>query len=868
MDAQLGKELVQFQEEFLHTVEIPAKRVLALLDLVKERLSLQDIYVCESTVSKYHFLYQYVTSGPNQRIMHFNLLIQEGEAYSHLLHQFGPDHVGVLDSGQGSHNYALKPGNLVYGYLDGENVLGFLSFQPKEENAVWTQDEKDVLYFLGSLLRLVFFPDLLSQESRMKGALDETRMKFLFYYPKLHLVIPSVKMRAEFQLSYYYRLNYPEEYAEKFVYFGDKEEYVRAVNEALQKKETKSFVFRDDTFKQKIRQTVLVSRYDGQGNPEEVVCILEYLQENEEERETMRRFSAFNAITNRENLAELYLDFESGQATVFKAPSFWKDEEWVRKKDYAAALPLFVREVIFPEDQERIEKILSPKNLQRTLTDTGHSLTVESQAMLAGKEGWLRTEVIPGTSGGKNLLRNAILLFNDVTEDVQRRNDTLTGLLGKEKMFLLIHEKSEEILQFQGVQDWSIFYVNLIHFKLFNRYFGRGKGDQYLKMVATALTKYFPEASSARFGDDHFVLLADLSPEEAEKRLSRAEAFLREQNGNYTLPLHAGIYRLSRSDVLSPLAMCDAAKMACDTIRTRLDVHVSLYTERLAQKEILAHYLLDHVDEAIQDGSIEVYYQPVVRAKTMKIASLEALVRWNSKTYGFLSPSLFIPVLEEHSLSFKVDRFVIEKTASLLEERKKAGEELIPVSVNISRTDLAVMDFAQFLDETVEKHHLPKGLFAVEITESAPLKDPRLLQNAIASFHHSGYPVWMDDFGSGYSSLNALHDYAFDLLKFDLVFLRNFVESSKLILASCAEMAGKLGIHTLAEGVETKEQLDFLKGIGVEKIQGYYYSKPIPYPVLREKLIDRSFVAESEEEHRKMEQDGQLGKVVSNSSSE
>ncbi|MFA6624497.1 MAG: GGDEF domain-containing phosphodiesterase, partial [Bacilli bacterium] len=633
--------------------------------------------------------------------------------------------------------------------------------------------------------------------------------------------------------------------------------------ESIEEKKTVSFFYREATHIEKLHATVLVNRVDNLGNPEEVVSYIDDQKESDEDTEEIKlRYEALTAIINRDNLAEFYLEFPTDKVTVFKVPSYWENTQWIKKDSFTEAFSLFVKDLVLPEDQGRIRKLFENENLRRTLMDQGHYSTMEFQGVLNGRERWLRLEAVPGTNGEHNILSNAILILNDVTEEILHRNDLLTGLLGREKMLLLIQQKDEDIKEKGEEQNWSIFYVNLTHFKLFNRTFGKNNGDCYLKRVADNLSQTFSDCDVSRFGDDHFVILGNLTPEEGEKRILSVEDTLRKENGNYTLELHAGIYRLSKEETLSPLAMCDAAKMACDQIHHSLNDHVYLYSEELAHQEIVSRYLLDHIDEAIEEGEIQVYYQPIIRSLSGKVTSLEALARWNSRKYGFLSPGIFIPLLEEHSLCWKIDSFIIEKSASYMEERKKNGEPLIPISVNISRTDLAVKDFPSFLEETVAKHHLTKDLFAVEITESATVRDPSLLKNSIDSFHQKGFEVWMDDFGSGYSSLNALHGYHFDVIKLDLFFLRNFEESSKVILSSCVDMAKKLHIHTLAEGAETIDQIDFLKSIGVEQIQGYYYSKPIPYPELQEKLHAQTFVLENEKEREGMEKIGSINALT------
>jgi EAL domain-containing protein (putative c-di-GMP-specific phosphodiesterase class I) len=218
----------------------------------------------------------------------------------------------------------------------------------------------------------------------------------------------------------------------------------------------------------------------------------------------------------------------------------------------------------------------------------------------------------------------------------------------------------------------------------------------------------------------------------------------------------------------------------------------------MQEKEELKQYLIDHLDEAIEKHYLQVYYQPVIRTLTGRLCGAEALIRWIDPVNGFLSPGDFIPLFEEMNLSYKVDRYVIQEVTQGLRGRIDKGEKLVPVSINLSRADFQMMD---------------------------PLTE---LNQAIHNFRQAGYEVWMDDFGSGYSFLNYLKNFEFDEIKLDMIFMKDFDEASKKILTACVKMAKDLGIHTLAEGVETKQKLDFLQSIGCERIQGFYYSKPLP----------------------------------------
>lgn len=240
-------------------------------------------------------------------------------------------------------------------------------------------------------------------------------------------------------------------------------------------------------------------------------------------------------------------------------------------------------------------------------------------------------------------------------------------------------------------------------------------------------------------------------------------------------------------------------------------------------------YVISHIDEATKNYWIKVYYQPVVRMINGELASFEALSRWIDPTYGFLSPGEFIPALEEAGLIYRLDTYMAEEVCRDYSEHKKAGLPVAPVSINISVSDFTDCDIFSAIEDSVKANDVPREMLNIEITESMFAKDAENFRAVLRSFRQAGYELWLDDFGSAYSSLNVLKDFEFDCLKIDMVFLSSFTDRSREIIRSVVDMAKKIGIKTLAEGVETKEHYDFLRSIGCEKVQGYYIGKPETY---------------------------------------
>ncbi|MGI6112310.1 MAG: EAL domain-containing protein, partial [Bilifractor sp.] len=255
-------------------------------------------------------------------------------------------------------------------------------------------------------------------------------------------------------------------------------------------------------------------------------------------------------------------------------------------------------------------------------------------------------------------------------------------------------------------------------------------------------------------------------------------------------------------------------------------------------------YVVSHIDEAVSSGWIVVYYQPIVRTLSNKICGMEALARWNDPERGMLPPIDFIGPLEDAQLIWKLDLCVIRQAVMQIAERSSRGVAEIPVSVNLSRMDFLCCDIFHEIETFVQTYNVPRRMLHIEVTESIMTSDHNAVLQALDHFRDAGYELWMDDFGSGYSTLNLLKDYTFDLLKLDMVFLRSDTARSRDIIASVIDMDKKIGIRTLAEGVETKEQAEFLKKSGCEKMQGYYFGKPQPFDEMLKKCVSRGMSIE------------------------
>lgn len=387
-----------------------------------------------------------------------------------------------------------------------------------------------------------------------------------------------------------------------------------------------------------------------------------------------------------------------------------------------------------------------------------------------------------------------------------------------------------------------IIYLNVMNFKSFNQKYGFAGGNEYLRGLASEIRALFPDELVGRAGADHFIILTkSLDDKDIKDRLTRLQETTAAHEKGLKLRLKAGIYR-SSGDEHDPVIMVDRAKIACDDIIKVYDRDINFFDEELEKKNNLRQYVIDNFENAFKNRYFKVYYQKEVRTLTGKVCGYEALARWQDPEMGIISPAIFIEVLEQVRLIHKLDICIIEMVCHDLRDDIDSGFAVEPVSVNLSQLDFELCDILAEIDRQREKYDIPVELLHLEVTESALTSGSDFLADQIKRLRDAGYEVWMDDFGSGYSSLNNLKNYSFDVLKIDMDFLRTFETNKKthVIIGTIVNMAKELGIHTLAEGVETQEQYEFLHRIGCEKLQGYLFGKPKPMEEF-DRAVDCSF---------------------------
>ena len=376
------------------------------------------------------------------------------------------------------------------------------------------------------------------------------------------------------------------------------------------------------------------------------------------------------------------------------------------------------------------------------------------------------------------------------------------------------------------IENLIYLFIDIENFKTLNQKYGFWEGNTFLKNIADILNELFKDSIIAHFSNDNFVILTE-NKNIKEKILDLCQ---RINNFKYDikLGLKVGAYKPENRECL-PLLACDHARYACNTIKKNYNITYCEYDNDMALRFQKKQYIINNFDEAIKNEYIKVFYQPLIDANTGKICGLEALSRWDDPKYGFLPPADFIETLEEYHQIHRLDMYVVDRVCRDIIEVKNTRRKLIPISLNFSRMDFDSLNLAEEVGSCLEKYGIDKSAIHIEITESTLSEDDDKLKEELKSFRSQGYALWLDDFGSGYSGLNVLKEYDFDLIKIDMKFLSNFEgnQKARTILQNVIKLAKDLGMQTLTEGVETNEACDFLRENGCEKLQGYLFGKPM-----------------------------------------
>ena len=432
-------------------------------------------------------------------------------------------------------------------------------------------------------------------------------------------------------------------------------------------------------------------------------------------------------------------------------------------------------------------------------------------------------------------------LGNRIDEHYKNQNveiDAITGLYFDRAFF----EKIRQYLSKNEKEKYCITALDIDHFKLFNSYYGWDEGNQYLANVGKKLRQVadkFQGIAGYMGGDDFAVVV----PESTEFFRDLKDDNIRNNwMSQYEIGFSPkfGVYEIE--DKTLPIeTIYDRAVLALSGIKGDYSRTLGWYESSILQENEDEYHLLLDFHKGLKNNEFIFYVQPKFNMQNGRIIGGEALVRWQSPEKGIIGAGFFIPALEKNGVVLALDRYIWESVCNWQREWINEGKRPLPLSVNVSRADIFGMDVTAYFKKLMEKYHLDPKWIEIEITESAFVEIYERVNEEVDRLHEAGFTVLMDDFGSGYSSLNVLKDMNIDILKIDMKFLKlNDYNAKKgiSILESIVNMARQMQLPTIVEGVETEAQVDLLTGMGCDYAQGFYYCKPIPLDVYEEMIAD------------------------------
>ena len=424
----------------------------------------------------------------------------------------------------------------------------------------------------------------------------------------------------------------------------------------------------------------------------------------------------------------------------------------------------------------------------------------------------------------------------DKTREYLLEYDAMTGIYNRKAFF----KHAFQWIQREPDCYYAIITWNISKFKIINELYGMETGDSVLSHLAEAISEFVGAAGvCGRLNADNFVACLPMGLLHPEAMMKDLHNRLFQMHPELHLELCAGIYEVKDKAVTVNL-MCDRANMALNTIKGNYLRHFAYYDDSMKNRMLEEQRMMHEMQAALAQGEFCFFLQPLYSLTKQSAVSAEALVRWRHPTRGLISPGAFIPLAERSGFITQIDLFVWESVCNYISQRKAQGLKVVPISVNLSRLNFYVPDLSNKIYAMTQQYGVTTSELRFEITESAYMEDSKRMTELVAELRALGFRVLMDDFGSEYSSLNMLTDIRVDVLKIDMRFLEDFDRSSRAanVVTSVVRMAKWLDTDVVAEGVETQTQMDFLRSIGCDLIQGYYYAAPMETEAFEQLLED------------------------------
>ena len=518
---------------------------------------------------------------------------------------------------------------------------------------------------------------------------------------------------------------------------------------------------------------------------------------------------------------EIYIDSVKDKYILIS----WEEE--LRKRNFAALV--YRPDIPMAQDLTAFSEYTPEKNKKTAVL----RLFTERH-----KYDWFRVTAICFFDGNRN--RQSIsYLFTNINERAEieqnlkfySEKDTLTALPNM-RAFL---QSAQVLIEEHPEEEYEIVRMDIERFRIISEMFGIDEGDKLLKFIAVKIQEYLDEEDEVaycRIASDVFAMCIPVHSYSVDTMIQKLQKAVTEYPKNYEVVLSFGRYYVTKEDREQKVPvsnLVDRAAAAQITIKGNYLQHVAVYDESIRKKEADEAMILSEMNHALENGEFQVYLQPKVNMQTGKIIGSEALVRWQHPGKGLISPAAFVPVFEKNGFIIEIDKYMIRNTCAIIRRWIDSGIPVYPVSVNLSRLNLYNKRIIQDISEYVEEYQIPREYISFEITESAFSGDNSYIKILAEKLQKEHFKVLMDDFGSGYSSLNTLKEIPVDVLKIDLKFLPagENDEKANLIIKHVVEMAVDLDLMIIVEGVEREEQVEFLTKIGCKIAQGFYYYRPI-----------------------------------------
>ena len=528
---------------------------------------------------------------------------------------------------------------------------------------------------------------------------------------------------------------------------------------------------------------------------------------------------------------------------------------------YSSLFDFCIDNMVHPDDVVTYRELMDPKTLKESFNNSRIPNFKSAEIRYKLQDGtyrWVEQIVLAGYENGlgDNVFRLYIFDINNrksrekgtVSNDkhvITQNRDKTTRLL-KEKDFF---NECKEIYAKSKDKKWCFISLDIEHFRLFDEWYGRTAGIKLITDIGLIISRLEEEhgAIGGYFGQDDFAIMMEYDNALINKLYNDIRNLTISFGSTVGFMPAIGVCFIDKdNDILDTF---NHASVACFFAKNDIKQRIYTYDAKMHSKSEQEYHILVDFIEALKNKELTFHLQPQYRISSKKIVGAESLARWNNKGV-MISPAEFVPVLEKYGFVTDLDKYIWDEVCKLLRNWLDEGKEIVPISVNVSQVDIFTIDVPTYFNELIKKYNLTSNLIKIEITESAYASATDEVSKVVKTLRENGFTVLMDDFGSGYSSLNMLSSLNLDVIKLDARFLNisNGDNKGIQILESIISMTKVIGVPIIVEGVETKEQCDFLEGLGCRYVQGFYFHEPVDIQEF-EKLIrdkeaidDRGFV--------------------------